>query len=185
MRWHTRVFWWSVRLIWWAVLRVWYEVSPCNTLNHTATHCNTLERTSTRCNTQRRTLWVWMSRTGLFQQGASHICTTTKSECREACRCVNWNRREWMCCGSVLSFWGCVFTCAWVGVVDAVAMYIWMSQVTWMSSCHRQMSHVSHERVMSHKNGSRHTWMRHVTYEWVMSRMNESCHVWMRHVIYE
>jgi len=38
---------------------------------------------------------------------------------------------------------------------------------------------------MSHMNESCHKWMSHVTYEWVMSQMNESCHIWMSHVTYE
>ena len=45
-----------------------------------------------------------------------------------------------------------------------------------------QVSHVSHEWVMSHMNESCLTWMSHVSYEWVIPHMNESCLTWMSHV---
>ena len=47
------------------------------------------------------------------------------------------------------------------------------------------MRHVSHARVMSHKNESCPIWMSHVLYEWVMSYKNESCFLWMGHVSYK
>ena len=59
------------------------------------------------------------------------------------------------------------------------------SQISSMSRCnvcHQWvMWYITHGRVTSHMNESRHIWMGHVTYEWVTSYMNGSRHIWMSH----
>jgi len=101
-------------------------------------------------------------------------------------------------------------TCGWVMSHVDESCHMWKSHVTcgeschmWMShvtkvytrrlhfymydSCHKEMSRVTCERVMSHMKELCNIWISHVSYKWVMSHMshiNESCHtclIWLFH----
>ena len=49
-------------------------------------------------------------------------------------------------------------------------------------SYHMQLSHVTHNWVLSHKTESCHIQLSHVTYSWVMSHTIESCHIQLSRV---
>jgi len=79
-----------------------------------------------------------------------------------------------------------------------VRMYLWMSHVTWMSSCHTWMSDIARECVMSHMIELCRTWMSSVAHDWVMSHMNfhvilewvtlhvnASCRTWLSYAAHE
>ena len=177
MRWHTCLFWWCICLMWWVVGRFWYEASTCNTLQITATHCNTLQHTATHCNTLQHTATQLNTQqshathsAALFgYEGPVHVSFNTlppisapkKNKWMQGCmQMCQFGQKKmnalWVC---AICLWGvCLGARGWVWLVKKwVGMCVWMWHVTWMSSCHRQMSHV--------------------ICEWVMSYMNESCHI--------
>jgi len=147
------------------------HISPrCNTLQHTATHS--------------AALFGYKGPVQVSFNKLPPISASKTNECRDACRCVNWNSTActvlWSCANI---FWNvCLRARKRVWLIKKwVGMYIWMSHVTWTSSCHRQIRHVTMKE-------SGHIWMSHVIYEWGMSHMNESrhvnvaCHTWMGRV---